>query len=216
MSKLALQENAAAIGNQLKAEILIQGTKPLLWNHLQPSESFGKRQERGGTAGNDPTGWQRNVLFTADRQLYLLPTHIFGCFRDAAKYTKRGRSSLMSQMVSTLQVQDRRIYINRYLPEEPIKASEDIDQEVYIFMSVVKNIATRGHNIRYRVAAAAGWRCSFTLLWDKTIISRQEMETVAIDAGKLAGLADGRSIGYGRFEVLNFSVQTQLPEKSKG
>ncbi|MCY7323153.1 MAG: hypothetical protein LH660_15455, partial [Phormidesmis sp. CAN_BIN36] len=87
MSKLALQENSAAIGNQLKAEILIQGTKPLLWNHLQPSESFGKRQERGGTAGNDPTEWQRNVLFTEDRQLYLLPTHIFGCFRDAAKYT---------------------------------------------------------------------------------------------------------------------------------
>lgn len=210
MSKLALQENSVAIGNQLKAEILIQGTRPLLWNHLQPSESFGKRQERGGTPGNDPTEWQRNVLITEDRQLYLLSTHIFGCFRDAAKYTKRGRSSLMSQMASTLQVQDRRIYIDRYLPEEPIRASEDIEQEVYIFMSVVKNIATRGHNIRYRVAAAAGWRCSFTLLWDKTIISRQEMETVAIDAGKLVGLADGRSIGYGRFEVLNFCVQNAV------
>lgn len=207
MSKLALQDHSATIGSQLQAEILIQGTRPLLWNHLQPSESFGKRQERGGTAGNDPTEWQRNVLLTEERQLYLLPTHIFGCFRDAAKYTKRGRSSLITQMASTLQVKDRRVCIDRYLPEDPIRASEDIDQEVYIFMSVVKNIATRGHNIRYRVAAAPGWRCSFTLLWDKTIVSRQEMETVAIDAGKLVGLADGRSIGYGRFEVLSFCLQ---------
>lgn len=207
MSKLALQDHSTTIGSQLQAEILIQGTRPLLWNHLQPSESFGKRQERGGTAGNDPTEWQRNVLLTEERQLYLLPTHIFGCFRDAAKYTKRGRSSLITQMASTLQVKDRRVCIDRYLPEDPIRASEDIDQEVYIFMSVVKNIATRGHNIRYRVAAAPGWRCSFTLLWDKTIVSRQEMETVAIDAGKLVGLADGRSIGYGRFEVLSFCLQ---------
>lgn len=207
MSELILQSSAPSLGNQLQAQVRIRGIRPLLWNHLHPSESFGKRRERGGTAGNDPTEWQRNVLITDDRQLYLLPTHIFGCFRDAAKYTKRGRSSLMSQMASTLQVPQPRIFVDRYLPEEPIKATEDITQEVYILMSVVKNVATRGHNIRYRVAAAPGWQCSFTLLWDKTIISRQEMEAVALDAGKLVGLADGRSIGYGRFEVLEFQVQ---------
>jgi hypothetical protein len=206
MSKLDLLEQPTTIGNQLEAELLIQGTRPLLWNHLQPSESFGKRQERGGTVGNDPTEWQRNVLITPDRQLYLLPTHIFGCLRDAAKYTKRGRSSLISSMSSTLQVLDRRVLVNRYLPEAPIRASEELEQEVYIFMSVVKNIATRGRNIRYRVAAAPGWQCSFTLLWDKTIISRHEMEAVILDAGRLVGLADGRSIGYGRFEVLKFDV----------
>ena len=208
MSELALHPPPPAIGNQLQAQVLIQGIRPLLWNHLQPSESFGKRRERGGTAGNDPTEWQRNVLITDDRQLYLLPTHIFGCFRDAAKYTKRGRSSLMGQMASTLQVVERRVLVDRYLPEEPVKATEEIDQAVYVFMSVVKNVATRGHNIRYRVAAAPGWQCSFTLRWDKTIVSRQEMEAVAIDAGKLVGLADGRSIGYGRFEVLQFLVNS--------
>lgn len=206
MSNLALQDNLATVGNQLQAEVLIRGIRPLLWNHLQPSESFGKRRERGGTAGNDPTEWQRNVLITDDRQLYLLPTHIFGCLRDAAKYTKRGRSSLISPIASTLQVQERRILVNRYLPEEPVRASEEIEQEVYIFMSVVKNLATRGRNIRYRVAAAPGWQCTFTLLWDRTIISRQEMEAVTIDAGKLVGLADGRSIGYGRFEVVQFEI----------
>jgi len=33
------------------------------------------------------------------------------------------------------------------------------------------------------------------------------MEAVAIDAGKPVGLADGRSIGYGRFEIVQFHVQ---------
>ncbi|MBI4783274.1 MAG: hypothetical protein HY785_18430, partial [Oscillatoriophycideae cyanobacterium NC_groundwater_1537_Pr4_S-0.65um_50_18] len=46
----------------------------------------------------------------------------------------------------------------------------------------------------------------FLLDWDKTIVSRSEMEAVAIDAGKLVGLGDGRSIGYGRFEMQSFEV----------
>jgi hypothetical protein len=36
------------------------------------------------------------------------------------------------------------------------------------------------------------------LLFDKTIVSRSEMEAVVIDAGKLVGLADGRSLGFER------------------
>lgn len=209
MTELALQSfPSTCIGNnQLIAHVKIQGIRPLLWNHLQPSESFGKRQERSGTAGNDPTEWQRNVLMTESRQLYLLSSHIFACLRDAARHTKRGRSNLMSEVASSLQILERRVLVNRFVPEEPIKASEEIDEAVYIFMSVVKNITTRGRNIRYRVAASPGWQCEFRLLWDKTIISRREMEAVAIDAGKLVGLADGRSIGYGRFEILQFSIQ---------
>lgn len=35
---------------------------------------------------------------------YLLPTYIFGCLRDAGKYTKKGKSSLMSAIASSLQV----------------------------------------------------------------------------------------------------------------
>jgi len=198
---------SASIGNYLQATVTIEGTRPLLWNHLKPTESFGKRQERSGTAGNDPTEWERNVLITDERQLYLLPTHVFGCLRDAAKHTRRGKSTLMSHVASTLQVTERRILLNRTLPENPIKSSEELDDAaVYVFMSVVKNIATRSRNIRYRVAAAPGWQCQFTLTWDKTIVSRSEMQAVLLDAGRLVGLADGRTIGYGRFQVLAFSV----------
>jgi hypothetical protein len=44
------------------------------------------------------------------------------------------------------------------------------------------------------------------LQWDKTIVSRGEMEAVCRDAGKLVGLGDGRSIGFGRFQVLDFTA----------
>jgi hypothetical protein len=150
---------STGVGNLLVAQVSITGIRPLLWNHLRPSESFGKRQERSGTAGNDPTEWERTVLITDERQLYLLSQHVFGCFRDAAKHTKRGKSSLMSNVASTLQVSDRRILVDRFLPDDHIKTSEESDESVYIFMSVVRNITTRNRNIRYRVAASSGWSC---------------------------------------------------------
>lgn len=194
------------MSNLLQAEVHIRGTRPLLINHLRPTQDFGKRKEKSGTPGNDPTEWQRTVLMTEERQLYLLPTYIFGCFRDAGKYTKRGHGSLMSLVASTLQVKERRILLDRYLPEEPSLCSEELNEPAYVFMAVTKGASGRGKNVRYRVAAATGWQCQFTLLWDKTIVSRGEMQAIAIDAGRLVGLADGRSIGYGRFEVAGFEV----------
>jgi hypothetical protein len=65
---------------------------------------------------------------------------------------------------------------------------------------------TRGRNVRYRIAAAPGWSCTCRIEWDRTVISRQEMEAVAIDAGRLVGLGDGRAIGFGRFTVTAFAV----------
>ena len=84
------------MGNLLQATVSIQGTRPLLFNHLHPSPEFGQRQERNGTAGNDPTEWQRSVLTIPEtRQLYLLPSYFFGCLRDAGRFTKRNRGNLV-------------------------------------------------------------------------------------------------------------------------
>ena len=57
-----------------------------------------------------------------------------------------------------------------------------------------------------RIAAAAGWQADFEILWDKTIVSRAEMESIIIDAGKLVGIGNGRSVGMGRFELVSFAV----------
>jgi hypothetical protein len=87
-----------------------------------------------------------------------------------------------------------------------IAASEDPDAPVYLDVRSVKNPATKARNVRYRVAASSGWEAEFTLMWDKTVVSRGEMESALRDAGRLVGLGDGRSIGAGRFEVVSFEA----------
>lgn len=196
------------MSNFITAKLTIRGTRPILFHHFGPDalpSDKSTRTERTGAAGNDPEEWRKTVLMTAERQLYIEPTYIFGCLRDAAKYTKQGRGSLQAPLAATLQVMDDRILLDRFVPAEPIPTDPELP--VYMDIRGVKNPATRGRNVRYRVAASTGWEASIRLLWDKTIINRSQMEAIIIDGGRLVGLGDGRSIGYGRFDVVSFEVQ---------
>ena len=77
---------------------------------------------------------------------------------------------------------------------------------VFIDVRGVRMKASGAWNVRYRLAASRGWRASFHLLWDKTIVSREELHAACIDAGRYAGIGDGRKIGFGRFEIVKFEV----------
>lgn len=191
--------------NITRAKIAIFGTRTILWHAFSADSIPLEKQERSGVAGNDPEEWRKSVLMTNKRQLYLQPTYIFGCVRDAAKYTKKGKGSLQTAVSATLQVEDEKIMTDRFVPDEPIPT----DSECPVFLDVrsVRNPSTKGRNVRYRVAASAGWFAEFTLVWDKTIVSRNEMQAILNDAGQLVGLGDGRSIGFGRFTVHSFEAQ---------
>lgn len=190
----------------LTATVSIEGTRPILWHAFGPDAmpADGQRKEREGVAGNDPSEWRKTVLMTADRQLFVKPSYVFGCLRDGAKYTPAKRGTLMSKVAGTLQVTDSIILIDRFVPDEPLPTDPDLP--VFLDIAGVKNPATRGRNVRYRVAASPGWHCQFNLMWDQTIVSKSQLEAVIIDSGKLCGLGDGRSIGYGRFVVQGFEV----------
>lgn len=193
----------------ITATIAIEGTRPLLFHHFSPETLPLEKQERTGVAGNDPTEWQRTVLLTPDRQLCLPGTYFFGCLRNAAVYLKRGRNTMQKAVASTLQVTDATVLIEGcFLPEEPLLVQQGQLVEnlppVYIDVCGVRNPNTKSRNVRYRVAAAPGWQCTFHLLWDITVVSREEMKSICIDAGRLVGLADGRTIGFGRFEVKSY------------
>ena len=192
------------MGNVLTAQITIEGTRPLLWHAFTPDAiPIGKR-ERTGTAGNDPAEWRRTVLATPTGQLYLKHTYVFGCLRDGAKFTPYRRGTLQPLLVSTLLVLDRVIPIDGLvLPEAP---PADEEQPVYLDVQSVRNPATRARNVRYRVGAAPGWRATFRISWDKTVISREQLHAIAIDAGRLVGIGDGRAIGYGRFAVAELHI----------
>lgn len=189
--------------NLVHMTVHIAGVRPLLWHSFGPDAIPLEKQERTGVAGNDPEEWKKTVLATKDGQLYLEPSYVFGCVRDAARYTKKGKGSIQAAVSATLQVLDERVLTDRYMPSaaDGGTLTNDPDMPVYLDVRSVRNPSTKARNVRYRVAASTGWRCRFTLLFDKTIVSRAEMESVLRDAGQLVGLADGRSIGFGRFTI---------------
>ncbi len=192
------------MSNILQATVTIKGTRPLFWHVFGPDAIPLEKQERTGVAGNDPEEWKKTVSYTKDRQLYVEPSYVFGTIRDGAKYTKSGRGSLQTVVAATLQVVEDRVLVDRFLPEgDP---PTDPEEPVYLDIRSVKNPATKGRNVRYRVAASKGWQMTFSILWDKTLVNRAQMEAILLDAGRLSGIGDGRSIGFGRFSLETFIV----------
>jgi hypothetical protein len=199
------------LGNLLTAKVQIEGTRTLIWNHFGVDAIPLEKQEREGTPGNNPEEWRKTVLTTADGQLYLLNSYIFRCIRDASPFIKRGKA-YQTAVAATLQVvEDTLLLPDLYLPQKPMPIeqgqSSDKAPSVYLLVAGVKKPATGKRNIRYRIAAKPGWQCEFTLLWDKTVISRDEMKALCLSAGQMVGIGDGRAIGFGRFVVREFKVQ---------
>lgn len=187
------------MSNVLTAELTITGTRPILWHSFGLDAIPLAKQERTGVAGNDPEEWRRTVLATPGGRLYLPGRYCFGALRDGARHTRRGRKTLQSDLVATLEVLTERAELNdRELPD-PI--TTDPTQPVYLDIRSVKNPTTKARNVRYRVACPPGWQARFTVQWDKTVISRNELEAIAHDAGRLVGIGSGRQIGLGRFTV---------------
>lgn len=181
--------------------VKIRGTKDLFF-HIFTTETLSlERRERTGVAGNDPEEWKRSHTANEEGQLYVNPSYVFGCMREASKYTKSGRGSIQTKLSATLQVLSNRIYFNRYMPEE---ITQDDTQDVYLDVRSVRNPSTKGRNVRYRVALSPGWETEFEIVWENSLVATGQIESVLNDAGMLVGLADGRSIGYGRFEVTEF------------
>lgn len=204
------------MGNILIATVIIKGVRPLWWHKFGPDALPLEKQERSGVAGNAPEEWRRTVLVTRDGQLYLDPTYVFSTLREGARHTKKGKGSIQSNVSATLQIVNDRILINRYFPGFPnghsfdiktaITPSTDFDELVYLDIRGVRNPSTKARNVRYRIATKPDWITTFDLQWDKTIVSRGEMESVCIDSGRLVGMGNGRSIGMGRFEVTAFEI----------
>jgi len=204
------------MGNILTATVTICGKRPLWWHKFGPEYLPLEKKEQEGVAGNSPNEWRSTFTATKEGQLYIDASYIFGCMKAAARYTKKGRGSIQSAVAATLQCTDDPVLIDRYMPGFPNghecnpqtvdTPSEDRTQPVYLDVRGVVNPNTKGHNVRYRVAASAGWMTTFHLQWDKTIVDRYQMQAVVTDAGPLVGIGNGRSIGMGRFELVSFVV----------
>lgn len=204
------------MSNIVTAEVTIKGTRPLFWHRFGPDALPLEKKEKTGVAGHDPEEWRRTILTNRDGRMYLEQTYLFATCREGAKYTKKGRSTMMGPVSATLQVITDRILIDRFFPGfpngnkfDPLTVDppeQDPELPLYLDVRGVRNPSTRARNVRYRVAACPGWLAEFEMMWDKTIVSRAEMEAILIDAGRLVGVGNGRAIGMGRFEVVKFDV----------
>src|ERR1051326_1888920 len=185
------------MSNIVQARVEICGKRPLLQHQFGPEALPLAMGERTGVAGNEPDEWKRTCMVASKGQLYVRGSYIFGMLRGAARHTKKGKGSIQALMAATLLVDEEQILLDRWMPKGgPVV---DPTQPVYIDVCGVRNPATKARNVRYRLAASAGWKATFTVLWDKTIISRDQMKAVLNDAGTLVGLADwpGGCVGGG-------------------
>jgi hypothetical protein len=197
----------------LTAKVAIRGEREILWHAFGMESIPLEKKEKSGVAGNNPDEWRDSVLCTKEGQLYIRHDYVFSCFREAAKNTKKGRGSIQKLVAATLQVMDSIILIeDRFIPgfengELPDALPiNEYELPVYLDVRGAVNPTTRGRNVRYRVACSPGWRCSFTIMWEATVVDRGQMQAVAVDAGRLVGLGNGRSIGLGRFEIESFEI----------
>ncbi|PWV97403.1 hypothetical protein DFQ01_12146 [Paenibacillus cellulosilyticus] len=191
----------------VKAMVNIRGVRPMLMHCFTTDTISLEKKERTGVAGNDPEEWKRSFMSNADGQLFIDPSYVFGCLREAARYTKKGRGSIQSAVAASLQVLDEQVLMNRFVPSNLMEViHNDPTQPVYVDVRSVRNPATKGRNVRYRLAVSTGWEAAFTIMWDNTLVNRDQMHAVCIDAGALVGLADGRAIGFGRFEITSFVI----------
>jgi hypothetical protein len=205
----------------VRARVKIRGTRALVQNQFGPESIPLEKQEKDGAAGNVPNEWKKTCMRTADGQLYVPGTYVFGCLRNGSFHTKKGRGSIQSDLVSTLEVEDEIVLIsNRTSPpdnkltQQRTTAPDDPKIDVFIYVACVKNPKTKGRNVRYRLTARAGWECRFTIKWDKTIVARNQMEAVLRDSGRLGGLGDALKIGCGRFEVVSYKELHDAEEPS--
>ncbi len=203
------------MSNIVRAKVTIRGTRALVQHQFGPDSIPLEKGEKTGVAGNDPEEWKKTCMVMEDGRLYLPGNYVFGCLKNGATHTKKGRGTLQNPLISTLQVEDEVVYINRRKPEDSkltqqrVLAPADPEIVTFIYVATVRNPATKGRNVRYRLTTRAGWKCSFTISWDKTIIARPQMKAIVIDSGRLGGLGDGLKVGCGRFEILTYEELTE-------
>lgn len=218
------QSSANPNKNIVHVHVTIRGTRPL-WQHgFGPDALPIKPQEKSGVAGNNPEEWRKTCMIDEQGRPYVHDTYLFATIRDGGRYIKSGRSNLVRPIAATLQVLDDPIIItnrswpgyedgSQSVPFDPNQVDPppmNLTAPLYLDVRGVRNPSTRSRNIRYRIALTKGWEMSFAIQFDKSIISREQMHSVLIQAGELVGVGSGRAIGKGRFTVVDFVEVTSI------
>ena len=189
----------------IKAKVKIVGIKPLLFHKFNIESLTALTKAKSGSSGNDPEEWKRS-FFEKGGKLYIPGSYIFASLKNGAVNTKVGRGTIQKTWISAVTVDEEQIFFNRKVWDgwenmELEEVPSDASQPVYLDIRMVSNPNTKGKNVRYRLAMSPGWEAEFNLTIDDSLISQSHAKKVIEDTGKLQGLADARTLGYGRFQV---------------
>lgn len=193
-----------------KVFVKIIGVKSFLFHKFNIEVLQQLSKVKTGSAGNDPEEWKTS-FFHNDGKLYIPSSYINSALKNGSVNTKAGRGTLQKSWISAVQVEEETIYFNREIfpnwEETTIEeAPKDSTNPVYVDIRMVANPNTKGRNVRYRLALSPGWELNFHLIIDDEILSMAQVKKVIQDTGKLQGIADGRTLGYGRFELDEFEI----------
>ena len=191
---------------QTTAKVHIKGTRSLIFHAFREEVLTETKKAKTGSIGNNPEEWMDTVQMNKDRELFVTPLNLFGHLRDSAKFTKLGRGTYKDKVAATIIFPDEVFYLKDLVVPSVEKLDRDEKKPVFLHVCSVKNPNTKGRNMRYRIAASKGWELTYQLIWDESIISKQVLKGIIEDGGILQGLMDGRQIGFGRYELIDFTI----------
>jgi hypothetical protein len=190
---------------KISATIRIQGIKPLLF-HTFPLDTLDAGKAKKGTTGNNNEEWHNTVLMDEDRKLYVYGSYLRGCIVSGGKHIKVGKGNISKKVGASLEIVGERIYLD----DLKVPADKDLTRlttdPVYLDVRSVVNPMTKGRNLRYRIAAKEGWTLSATISWNDYIVSKENMKQCVENGGLFDGIGDGRAIGFGKFNLVDFKM----------
>ena len=185
---------------KIKSKISVKGIKPLLF-HTFPISVLSEKTSKTGESE-----WKETVLMNDARELYVMNTYFLNSIKDGGKEVKVGRGNLSKKLASTLEVEPLKIFLDGLMVPEDKDLLRLDSEAVYLDIRAVVNPMTKGKNLRYRIAARPGWTCNFILSWDDYIASKEQVKICIENGGLFQGVGDGRSIGFGRYEIISFEM----------
>lgn len=194
-----------------KAQFEIKGTKPILYHRFNLESITNTKKPKEGNTGNNPSEWKETVWHEGTK-LYFPSFYMHSAIIAGGKHVKIGRGTLSKNIAACLTIEEEKLYLlNRELPKPIDELTNEIlgtdsSKPVYLDIRGVSNPNTKGKNVRYRVAVSPGWEMKVKIEWDDTIASMQQVKECVVALGKYVGFSNGRTLGYGRFELVDFKI----------
>jgi len=167
------------------AAVTIEGLSPLLMHRfpMEPIEAMEKKT---------PEEQARIALYELDGKPYIPGVALHRTLINGAAYSKgKGRASLQKVVCAALFVEESILPLN----------GKTVPWAVDSRPVVVP--ATRGRILRHRPRFDQ-WETNFTLAWDETLMTEQQVRRIVDDAGQRVGILDFRPATkgpMGRFVV---------------